>query len=97
MLNKKFLEDARMSWKAKGLVGYLLSRSDEWEIRMEDLIKRSTDGRDTVYSALPKLKDLGSVKEANCGHARGYIRAREYLVFETPSLNTKTRPNVGGT
>lgn len=52
-------EDQRLSWKAKGILAYLFTRPGDWEIRMGDLIARSTDGRDAVRSGLAELVDLG--------------------------------------
>ena len=43
MIDKRPLENPSLSWKAKGVLAYLLSRPDDWEIILGDLIKRSTD------------------------------------------------------
>jgi hypothetical protein len=52
-------EDNRISYKAKGLLGYMLSRPDNWKIVMQDLINRSTDGETSVKSAIKELKNAG--------------------------------------
>ena len=59
---KKMLADPRLSWKAKGILSYLLGHSDDWEVRTEDLVNRSIDGRDAVYSALNELRKAGYAK-----------------------------------
>lgn len=32
MMDKTFLEDDRLSYKAKGLLAYLLSKPDDWKV-----------------------------------------------------------------
>lgn len=86
MIRNALFEDPTMSWKAKGLLGYILSRPDDWQINVRDLARRSTDGRDSVYAALRELKARGYIQETIQRHARGYIVAREYVVFEEPQL-----------
>lgn len=49
--------DESLSWKAKGLLWYILSKPDDWQIRMADLVKRSKDGRDATRRALTELEE----------------------------------------
>lgn len=83
-IHKGVFEDTRLSWKAKGLMGYFLSRPDDWHIMVRDLLHRSTDGRDSVYAGLRELKQLGYVQEHVQRDAHGRIIAREYWVYEQP-------------
>lgn len=59
MIDKTIFEDEAISWKAKGLMGYLLSRPDDWVVRMADLKKRSTDGRHATRTAVQELEGAG--------------------------------------
>jgi predicted RNA-binding Zn-ribbon protein involved in translation (DUF1610 family) len=88
--------DPRLSWKAKGLMGYFLSRPDDWRILVQDLIKRSRDGRDAVYAGLAELRQAGYLEERIYRHPqRGYIVQREYLVYETPKALDPENPEEG--
>jgi hypothetical protein len=62
MIDKRPLENRELSWKAKGMLAYLLSRPEGWEIWVEDLINRSTDGTAAVRAGLRELKDAGHLK-----------------------------------
>lgn len=84
IIHRDVFLDRRLSWKAKGLMGYFLSRPDDWEIRVSDLIQQGPDGRDSVYAGLQELKRAGYVVERIHRHPKGFIVAREYLVYETP-------------
>ena len=47
-----------LSWRAKGILSYMLSRPDNWKINKTDLYKRGKEGRDAMQAALNELKEL---------------------------------------
>ena len=59
MMDKGFLENSGLSWKAKGMLAYLLSKPDNWKVIVKDLVSHSTDGKSAIYSGLNELKELG--------------------------------------
>ena len=59
MLDKTFLEDDRLSFKAKGILAYLLSKPDNWKVIVGNLVKYSKDGKSAVYAGLKELKECG--------------------------------------
>ena len=58
-IQNSMFEDDRLSWKAKGLLGYLLSRPDGWKVNVLDLVKRSTDGEKSVRAGTKELREFG--------------------------------------
>ena len=44
-LDQAAVEDARLSWAARGLLACLLSRPDDWKVLVNDLKKRGNLGR----------------------------------------------------
>jgi hypothetical protein len=38
-----FFSDNQLTWKAKGILGYLLTKPDNWTIILENLVKQSKD------------------------------------------------------
>ena len=58
-IENSMFEDSRLSWKAKGLLGYLLTKPDGWTVRTSDLMKHSTDGDKAIRSAIKELKKYG--------------------------------------
>lgn len=90
ILDNTFLNDTRLPLKAKGLLAYLLSRPDDWHVYIDHLVKQSPDGRDAIYGALKSLKELGYVIMDQPRKVNGKFSAREYLVFETPQIQTNT-------
>jgi hypothetical protein len=49
ILDQRAVEDSRLSWVARGLLAYLLSRPDDWRVPINDLRKRGDLGRDGIY------------------------------------------------
>lgn len=84
------LNDQRLSWKAKGLLVYLLSKPNDWKIKEKDLIKRARDGRDAVRSALRELISLGYISRKQVQREDGTFGPVEYTVYERPPLQPQT-------
>lgn len=84
MIDKTFLEDDRLSFKAKGILAYLLSKPDNWKVIVGDLVKRSKDGRDSVYTGLKELKECGYYEKNPIRNENGTIVRYESIVFEVP-------------
>jgi hypothetical protein len=81
MLNKTFLSDDRLSWKSKGILAYLLSKPDNWQVKVYDLVAQSTDGETAVYSGLKELKEFGYL-ERFAVYEKGKIHHWESIVYE---------------
>lgn len=62
MIDKRPIENNALSYKAKGILTYLMSRPDGWEVSIADLINRSTDGKASVRAGMRELKKAGHVK-----------------------------------
>ena len=46
--------DERLSWEARGLMGYLLSKPDDWKVRLYDLVARGPAGVHKIQRILPR-------------------------------------------
>lgn len=80
-VDKRGVEDPKLSWAATGLLTYLLGRPSDWKINVEHLKKVKTNGRDSTRNALNNLREAGychyfEVRE------RGKIVENIYIVFE---------------
>lgn len=84
VLDKQFLdEDARLSWKAKGLLAYLLAKPDNWQIRRDDLIIRAADGKDSISSGLKELEEFGYLERKPIRQG-GKFCGYESIIYERP-------------
>lgn len=98
IVNKGFVNDASLSWKAKGVLLYLLSKPDDWQVYESDIVKHSTDGRDSVRTALSELITCGYIKRTRKRDELGRLSGYEYVVSEVPDQSGKSdigESNVG--
>lgn len=56
---RKTIRDQALSWKARGLLGFLLDLPDGWDVRAEWLETQGPDGRDAVRTGLRELRKRG--------------------------------------
>ena len=92
MLDKGFLEDNRLSFKAKGLLAYVLSKPDNWKVIVKDLVNNSTDGKSAIYSGLRELKEHGYYKKEPVRDEKGQIIYWESVIYECPEEKPKSPP-----
>jgi len=84
VINNTICTDVRLSWKAKGL---WLSRPDDWTFYLSDIIKQSTDGKDSVSAGLKELEKAGYLRRRRHRDEKGQFGAAEWTFLETPSMD----------
>lgn len=57
-IENSMFHDERISWKAKGLLGYLLTKPDGWKVRIKDLMKHSPEGEKAIRTGLKELEEF---------------------------------------
>lgn len=82
IVDQSAIEDSRLSWAARGLLGYLLSRPDDWKVLVNDLRKRGDLGRDGIYRLLKELRATGYMRFERSRDEHGRIRGGRYIVQE---------------
>lgn len=83
-IHKGFIQDSNLSWKAKGLLLYLLSRPDDWQIYETELIKHTSDGLSSLKSGIKELEKTGYIERKRKRDDKGRLKEYEYEVFEQP-------------
>lgn len=84
MLNKYSLYDKNLSYKAKGILSYCLSRPDNWEFYEEEISSHSTDGLASIKTGLKELMNKGYIVRKRKRDVLGKFKGYEYLVYEVP-------------
>jgi hypothetical protein len=89
MLDKTSLNDSKLSFRAKGIHAYLISRPDNWEVHVKQLVKESPrEGRDAILSALRELEERGYLGRGKIRDKRGRLQGIETVVYEKPDLSS---------
>lgn len=84
IIDKTALEDARLSYKARGILGFLLCKPDGWITNTQNLVNNSDkDGKESVASGLKELEVCGYLRRKRVRDSKGCFRW-EINVFETP-------------
>lgn len=78
MIHNGVLNDKELSFRARGIAAFLLSKPDGWRINSAEIQNFGPEGRKAVLSALRELKD------------RGYLHHRKYQEKDTGYWKTET-------
>ncbi len=84
VMNAVFL-DSRLSWEARGLLGYLLSKPDNWQVRVRDIIVNGPARAKKVRRMLKELEKHGYLVRQRVQQPNGKLDWIS-LVYESPSL-----------
>lgn len=91
IIDNRVIEDKRLTWGARGLLEYMLSKPDDWKFYMSELITHSdNDGRDKTYGYLKELKKYGYVIRKQGRNSKGKFEAQDLIVTDTPALPPHT-------
>lgn len=78
--------DERLSWEARGVMGYLLSKPNGWQARNNDLERRGKAGRDKIARIIKELRNTGYISRYKYrGQDGRYCWITD--VFESPTMN----------
>lgn len=86
LLRNSIAADSRLSWGARGLLIFLLTKPDDWRVSVAHLVTqtagaRIASGRDAVYALLAELIEAGYI-ERRQAHVGGRLAEVEYVVHE---------------
>ena len=86
-IHNEFFEIPTLSFGAKGLLGYIISKPADWKIQRSDLIKKSSGGKTQIEGYLLELMAHGFMNWYAVKDEDNKIEEWIYEVFEMPYLN----------
>ena len=94
-IDRRPLDNDQLSFKAKGILTYLMSRPDGWQVNIEDLINRSTDGKSAIRSGIKELKDAGHIRYKELPRdTAGQFTGTVIEVYEVPDITYASEPDT---
>lgn len=84
-IDRAAIEDNRLSWRARGILAYLLSKPDDWSIHIFDILNHGTEGRDAVQAAMKELESFGYAKLETLRSESGKVAGKEWVITEQPT------------
>lgn len=77
-------DDERLTWKATGIMFYLVERGTMEGLTVAEIVKSGTDGVGSVSAGLKELIKLGYVKRELIKEKDGRYNGYKYTLTETP-------------
>ncbi|MFE0553733.1 hypothetical protein ACFW3A_30405 [Streptomyces pilosus] len=88
--------DGRLSFKAKGIFGYISTHRDGWRMTLADLARRGRDGAAAVTSGLKELESHGFLLRERQRRPDGTLGAAAYCITDLPAVqNPSSQPESG--
>ena len=85
IVDNSVLNDANLSWKAKGIFMYLWGQAERQELfYKKEIAKHSTDGLASLRSGLKELEQRGYLQRQRARDEQGKFKENEWMLFETP-------------
>lgn len=89
MVDRRPIDNPKLSYRAKGVLTYLLSRPDGWEVNIGDLQNHGIEGRDALRNTLTELREAGHLEYQQERQA-GKFSTGKILVYEVPLTEPQT-------
>ncbi|WP_399936603.1 hypothetical protein ACGH52_00295 [Streptomyces sp. BBFR25] len=92
--------DGRLSYRAKGIFGYVSTHRSGWRVTLADLVRLGPDGRDAVRAGLRELEEHGYLVCERLRHPDGTLGESVYCITDHPAVlsdvPSKARSAAGG-
>lgn len=82
-LDARAVNDPLLSYRALGVLTWLLEKPDDWTVRAESIAAAKKEGRDAVRTALAELEAAGYLVRLKTRDAAGIWRS-ESVIYESP-------------
>ena len=83
LVARSVAQNETLSYEALGLLVYLLSKPDDWQVYPETL-KRIGTGKSSVYRLIKELRTAGHIQRVVQRDDKKHITKFEYVVYENP-------------
>lgn len=87
-IKTRILEESLLSYRAKGIYSYLVSRPDDWKYNMANVINTSADGRESVQKGIKELEKIGLLKRVKAKNSEGKFIGWDWEIYDTYVINT---------
>ncbi|USS85057.1 DnaD domain protein [Fructilactobacillus myrtifloralis] len=91
MISNQLVQDDRLSWKARGLFGYLWSQPDDWQYYEIEVAKHASDGRASLRSGLNELEKFGYLRRKRQRNDGGHFKGSYWELSDVPMFENRTQ------
>jgi len=79
------VRDHRLSYRARGVLAYVLSMPDHWATSSVHLARVAREGRDAIRTALRELETVGYMRRYKQQNERGHWQTVT-VIYDSPTL-----------
>jgi hypothetical protein len=94
-VDRETLNDERLSFRARGILVWLLDKPDNWQTSGDAIQRAGTEGRDAVRAALNELEALGYLVRTRSQEKATGRWMTETVIYESPGHTEDGFPGVG--
>ncbi len=86
-IDNELAQDRRLSWEARGMLVYFLSKPPDWKVRLYDLQRNGPAGTHKINRILKELERTGYLRRRRVSLGNGRF---DWLidVYESPNLDS---------
>ena len=92
VMSNYHLQDRNLSYKAKGLLSFMLSLPEDWDYSLAGLVSVSKENIKAIRTILNELKDNGYLVIEQDRGDKGYYKYN-YIIYEQPITLEKDKDN----
>lgn len=85
VMSNYHLQDKNLSYKAKGLLSFMLSLPEDWDYSLKGLVSVSKENIKAIRTILNELKETGYLEIIQTRGGNGYYKY-EYIIREIPII-----------
>ena len=83
-IDRRTINDCQLSWRARGLLIWLLDKPDDWVTSVDRLVKQGPDERHTVRKVVQELEHFGYIVRQKRNRQGSNLITWEWIVHERP-------------
>lgn len=83
ILSEDILNDQTLSWSARGLMAYLLSKPHDYVLTIADIVQHSSTSKGSVSALLDELITAGYIVKEQERNAAGHLMCTVYHIYES--------------
>ncbi len=87
------LNDPNLTFKAKGLYAYMISKPDNWNFTIQSIASQVKDGKASIQAGIKELKESGWIKYYKYKNGSGVYWIRNDVVGFKPKPENRTKAN----
>ncbi|MEU1264569.1 hypothetical protein ABZ473_21240 [Streptomyces cellulosae] len=95
-ISNALFRDGRLSFKAKGIFGYISTHRDGWQVTVAELVRRGLEGVDAITTGLKQLEQHGFLHRTRERNLNGTLGQSLYVITDLPDpQNPRSQPESG--